>query len=131
MNFTIQSSYISSPDEDSIPYLCPPSNPSGRRLDLADLMILCASLRTTSSTTELVVGSANHSLYAIDLVDSKKKPVELYGKKYGHTDWVSGVAHLADGRIISCGMDSKICLWSHDKRSCSEVHAHNGNKLFY
>jgi F-box/WD-40 domain protein 7 len=84
-------------------------------------------MHTSAGSTELVVGSANHSLYAIDILDYKKKPVELYGKKYGHTDWVSGVAHLADGRVVSCGMDSKICLWSPDKRSNSEVHAHSGS----
>ena len=31
------------------------------------------------------------------------------------------MCHLADGRIISCGMDSKICLWSIDKRNAVEV----------
>ena len=47
----------------------------------------------------------------------------MYGKKSGHTDWVSGVTHLADGRVASVGMDSKLCLWSADKRTCTEVNS--------
>lgn len=77
--------------------------------------------------TELVVGAANHSVYAIDVTDPRKRHIEMYGKKCGHSDWVSGVAHLADGRVVSCGMDSKICLWAHDKKTATDIHAHNGS----
>ena len=98
------------------------------------------------------MGCANHSAYAINVTDPKKRPVELYNKRNGHTgenkslftiaslyfhgtyihitipiDWVSGVAHLADGRIITVGMDSKLCLWSANKRQAQEIHAHNGS----
>ena len=35
-----------------------------------------------------------------------------YTKQYGHTEWVTTVAHLDDGKVISGGMDSKViqCL---------------------
>ena len=80
--------------------------------DLTDRMILCASshglvyfllliIRSFASTapiilylngnrSELAVGSANHSVYAMNVDDGKKKPTEMYGKSFGHTDWVSG-----------------------------------------
>ena len=31
------------------------------------------------------------------------------------------MCHLADGRVVSCGMDSKMCLWSVEKRNAIEV----------
>ena len=52
----------------------------------------------------------SHSLYVLDI--SKRKQVrELYSKRFGHTEWVTCVAHLKDGRVVSGGMDSKLCLW--------------------
>ena len=109
-------------------YLNPPMDPTGRQVDLADLMILCASsYTTTTGSAELVVGCANHSVYAVDISDPRKRPTEMYGKKNGHSEWVTGVAHLADGRVISCGMDSKICVWSRDKRTSCDIHAHSGS----
>ena len=40
--------------------------------------------------SEIAVGSANHSVYAMNVDDAKKKPTEMYGKSFGHTDWVTG-----------------------------------------
>eukprot|EP01034_Spumella_vulgaris_P031274 gene31274-38641_t len=39
----------------------------------------------------------------------------MYGKKYGHTDWVTTVAHLADGNVLSGAMDGKISTNSFDR----------------
>jgi hypothetical protein len=36
---------------------------------------------------------------------------ELFSKNYGHSEWVTTCAHLTDGRLLSGGMDSKLCLW--------------------
>ena len=49
---------------------------------------------------------------------------ELYDKKYGHTDWVSDCKILSDNRIVSSGMDSKICLWLKDSRICKDIIGH-------
>ena len=46
---------------------------------------------------------------------------------YGHHEWVTCVDYLLDGRIISGGMDSKLCLW--DKRivKCTDLHGHSAS----
>ncbi|CAD2218189.1 hypothetical protein AGDE_00368 [Angomonas deanei] len=35
----------------------------------------------------------------------------LYNKNFGHTEWVTCCRCLSDGRIVSGGMDNKVCLW--------------------
>jgi WD40 repeat protein len=49
--------------------------------------------------SEAVVGSSDHALYTVDL-DTGRKRRTLYGKTAGHTEWVTCVAHLPDGRIL-------------------------------
>ena len=95
-----------------------PSNLVQSYFDLTDRMILCASshglvyfslliirsiaftvpiiLYLNGNRSELAVGSANHSVYAINVDDGKKKPTEMYGKSFGHSDWVSGsdIGHI-------------------------------------
>lgn len=66
-------------------------------------------------------GGSDHALYAVDVSDPRKRHVQMYSKKFGHTDWVTSVAHLADGRVISASMDCRLCLWSTDRRSCVDV----------
>lgn len=44
---------------------------------------------------------------------------QLYNKRNGHSEWVTCVQHLADGRIASGGMDSKICLWNKSGTTCA------------
>ena len=51
----------------------------------------------------------------------------MYGKRTGHTEWVTSVAHLPDGRVLSVGMDGKLCIWGHDRRTVSEIMAHRGS----
>lgn len=62
---------------------------------------------------QLVTGSADHGLrcynlyeYNISLRGSLKYEKELFSKRYGHHEWVTSVAQLPNGRIISAGMDS-------------------------
>ena len=64
--------------------------------------------------TECVIGGADHGLKVFDL-DSVKQVKELYTKKYGHTEWVTCVSYLPNGKIVSGAMDSKLCVWDEVK----------------
>lgn len=73
-----------------------------------------------------VTASADHSLRIWDL--GKGTHVrQLFNKNFGHKDWVTCCAYLQDGRILSGGMDSMICLW--DKRAvrCDNLAQHAGS----
>lgn len=106
-------------------FLDPPSHAAGIRVDLSDRMLLCAS---SNLRNEVIVGGSDHALYAVDIVDPSKynngsyKPVTMYSKTCGHTDWVTTVTHLTDGKVLSGSMDGKLCLWSEYNRSqCIEL----------
>jgi len=51
----------------------------------------------------------------------------LYTKRYGHTEWVTTVSHCPDGRVISGGMDSKLCLWNASGAVCVDLTGHLGS----
>ena len=102
-------------------YSSPPADPQGRLVDMSDRPIACSSY---DGKNEVVFGCSDHALYAIDLSTPRKGPTKMYSKRWGHADWVTGCAHLSNGRVLSCGMD-KICLWSADKRRCQDLHYHN------
>lgn len=99
-------------------YISPPQNEAGMTVNLCDRPLLCLS--TSDELNEVLVGSSNHSAYAVDLSHSNRrgKVREMYSKKSGHTEWVTGVVHLSDHRAVSVGMDSKVCLWSSDRARC-------------
>lgn len=48
---------------------------------------------------EVVVGGSDHALYSINVNDPSSKPITMYNKSNGHTDWVTSVTHLADGQV--------------------------------
>lgn len=75
---------------------------------------------------EAVVGSCDHGLKVID-VDKVKKKRELYNKKYGHAEWVTSVTYTRDGRVLSAGMDSKLCLWDARAVKCSDLTGHTAS----
>jgi WD40 repeat protein len=99
-----------------------PVTPAGVVLDVADRPVLCLSV----SGNEGVVGVSNHSLYTFNIANGRKER-ELYTKKYGHTEWVTCVTHLADGRILSGGMDSKLCLWNQGGVACHDLTGHTSS----
>ncbi|XP_024536805.1 uncharacterized protein LOC112348467 [Selaginella moellendorffii] len=86
-----------------------PSDPSGTVVSLSDRPSLCMSVHGS----ELAVGSSDHAIYTIDVGTCGLTRI-MHGKSYGHTEWVTCLDHLPDGRIVSGGMDNKLCLW--DKR---------------
>ena len=38
--------------------------------------------------------------------------------------WVTCVEHLPDGRVLSGGMDSKLCLWGRKSTRCRDLLGH-------
>lgn len=74
----------------------------------------------------LVTGSADHGLRCY-LLHSLKYEKELYSKRYGHAEWVTSVAHTPTGRILSSGMDSKLCYWDAKGVRCDDLLGHQGS----
>ena len=84
----------------------------------------------------LVTASADHGLriynmYSIScklLINSIRKngefQRELFSKKYGHKEWVTTCKHLKDGRVLSGGMDSMLCLWDAKGVRCDFINSH-------
>jgi len=95
---------------------------SGRVADLSDRNIMCMSLQGDLA----VCGSADHGLKEIN-VRSGTVMRNLYTKRFGHTEWVTTVSHCRDGRIISGGLDSKLCLWQASGVSCVDLTGHVGS----
>lgn len=96
---------------------------NGTRLDLSDRPLVCCS---TNNRSEVVVGGTDHALYSIDLRDLRRKPITMYTKVSGHTDWVTTAAHLCNGQVLSGAMDGKLCLWSQaDRRNCVTLNRDN------
>lgn len=104
-------------------YFVPPRDISGKQYDLSDRPLLCAS----AYKSEVVVGSADHALYSIDLSDMSKRHVSMHTKTAGHSDWITGVAHLSDGGVFSSSMDGKMCLWDSSRRRCTDIYGHTGS----
>lgn len=91
-----------------------PVDPAGRVYDLSDRPLFCSS---SNMRNEVVIGGSDHALYAIDVLDPRRRPITMYTKTHGHTDWVTSVAHLPSGQVLSGAMDGKLCLWSASSRS--------------
>ncbi|KAL4459982.1 hypothetical protein ABPG74_003508 [Tetrahymena malaccensis] len=84
--------------------------------------IFCLSIQGDS----LVTGSADHGLREYNISNNSYKR-ELFAKKFGHTEWVTSVDHLQDGRVISAGMDSQLCLWDRTGVRCDHIRGHDGS----
>jgi WD40 repeat protein len=55
------------------------------------------------------------------------RPRTLYTKKFGHAEWVTCATYLSDNRIVSGGMDSKLCLWDATGVKCEDLLGHSGS----
>ncbi|GMF26227.1 unnamed protein product [Phytophthora lilii] len=112
-----------------------PSAPEGELHAVSAQPLMCMSMSADES--EVVVGSSDHALYVVPLEDSssrtssrgasRSRPRTLYTKKYGHTEWVTCVTHLPDRRVVSGGMDSKLCLWDATGVKCEDLLGHSGS----
>lgn len=90
---------------DFLPTVCPLNDSNmGTIIDVSDRMLICCS---SNMRNEIVVGGADHALYAIDvqragsltsseLIDrgrpvrpTRKPFATMYSKTCGHTDWVT------------------------------------------
>ncbi|CAJ1990929.1 WD domain-containing protein [Leishmania donovani] len=130
-----------------------PADPAGRTFDASDSNLLCMDVlvpraaasgamgrtpaaRTfgaappSASSPLCVVGSADHGLKVFDLCTMRELKT-LYTKTCGHTEWVTACRFLSDRRVISGGMDSKLCLWNDVTRGgpgrCVDLLGHTGS----
>ncbi|KAG5472745.1 hypothetical protein LSCM4_02068 [Leishmania orientalis] len=130
-----------------------PADPTGRSFDASDSNLLCmdvlvpsaarpgavgraSAVRTfgaappSASSPLCVVGSADHGLKVFDLRTMRELKT-LYTKTCGHTEWVTACRFLSDRRVLSGGMDSKLCLWSDVIRGgparCVDLLGHTGS----
>ncbi|KPA83162.1 hypothetical protein ABB37_02857 [Leptomonas pyrrhocoris] len=109
----------------------PPGGAGGRHATTTAARRGISSLSSTSGSASLcVVGSADHGLKVFDL-NSMREVKSLYTKTCGHTEWVTSCRFLSDRRVLSGGMDSKLCLWSDVTRGgparCSDLLGHTGS----
>lgn len=95
---------------------------SGRLIDVSDRNIMCMSVFGEKA----VMGSADHGLKEVN-VRAGQVLRNLYTKRYGHTEWVTTVSHCPDGRVVSGGMDSKVCLWNATGVVCADLVGHLGS----
>jgi len=123
MHLTTQR-HLNAPLANATSFFMPPDEPAGRVVDLSDRLHICMS---SNCRNEVVVGCSDHALYSVDVSNDKKRPITMYSKKYGHTDWVTGVTHLANGNVVSASMDGKLCLWDTSRRRCVDVFGHEGS----
>ena len=99
-----------------------PNDPQGLLFDVSDRNILCQSLLGN----KCVVGSADHGLKEFDTTTGKQLRV-LYNKSNGHSEWVTCVSYLPDGRVVSGGMDNKLCVWGKSGARCVDLVGHSGS----
>ena len=99
-----------------------PDNQEGDLYDSSDRNLLCMDV----AGDECVVGGADHGLKLFDL--RKKRQVKtLYTKRFGHTDWVTSCVFLQDGRVVSGGQDSKLCVWAKTGVRCTDLTGHTAS----
>jgi WD40 repeat protein len=111
-----------------------PRAPEGELHAVSAQPLPCMSMSADES--EVVVGSSDHALYVLPLGGGSSKASRsaggrrvrtLYTKKFGHTEWVTCVTHLPDKRVLSGGMDSKLCLWDATGVKCEDLLGHSGS----
>ncbi|XRB19151.1 F-box and WD-40 domain-containing protein [Pseudoscourfieldia marina] len=117
-----QSAESSSTRHDTGRWLTGPLDAAGTEVDLSDRPLLCGS----AHGDRVVLGGSDHALYEVDAVTGRRTR-QLYNKRCGHAEWVTCVAHCPDGRVVSGGMDSKLCVWDARGVKCTDLVGHAGS----
>lgn len=104
-----------------------PLDPAGTVVDLSARPLLCCDLTPDGGTA--VVGGADHGLKEVMLGREPRVRRELFTRTDGHREWVSCVRALPDGRVLSGGVDAKLCLWAASVRPvrCTDLAGHTGS----
>lgn len=80
------------------------------------------------------VGCSDHAAYVVDVRHAKLART-LFGKRVGHTEWVTGVTYVNDGsqRVATVGMDGRLVVWDAAARGgageprCTVLEGHFGS----
>ena len=75
---------------------------------------------------QVVTASSDHGLRMYN-VNTGAAGRQLFHKNFGHKEWVTTCAFLRDGRVLSGGMDSMLCLWDRRAVRCDNLTAHQGS----
>jgi len=81
--------------------------------------IICMDIKGST----LVTGSMDHGLRVYDIGSGVFKR-ELFTKRHGHSEWVTTVSIGHDDRILSGGMDAKLCYWKKNSSVCDYLDGH-------
>lgn len=122
-----------------------PMAPAGETVRVSDRPLTSAS-RSPADASRFVVGGTDHAAYELEIPPgppsdpggAPTKPPRptpkprarrtLYGARVGHREWVTCVAHCADGRPATGGMDSRILLWdAANGAAATELVGHAGS----
>eukprot|EP00916_Digyalum_oweni_P000881 GHVL01001782.1.p1 GENE.GHVL01001782.1~~GHVL01001782.1.p1 ORF type:complete len:205 (+),score=39.56 GHVL01001782.1:49-663(+) len=72
-----------------------------------------------------LTGSADHGLRLFDW-ESGRFIRQLYSKRFGHNDWVTD-CKFTESKMISTGMDNKICVWEPTGVKCTDLTNHKSS----
>ena len=115
--------------------MSPPTDEAGTLVRLSERPLVCSA----SLGDRVVLGGTDHALYELQVHADKRGGARsaeaspsvsrrLYSKSHGHSEWVTDVAYLADGRIVSAAMDGKLCVWDAGRAvRCTELKGHTGS----
>jgi WD40 repeat protein len=81
------------------------------------------------SQSSVVPSSSRAAAPTVSIPAHPARRRELYTRSHGHSEWVTCVDHTVDGRVISGGMDSKLCLWASggSVASCRDLLSHRAS----
>jgi len=101
-----------------------PADPEGVAVDLSHRPVLCSAV--DPARRRVALGCSDHAVYELSL-DTGAVTRTLHSKRYGHAEWVTSVAYLADGTLASAAMDSKICVWAPSGVRCADMTGHSSS----
>lgn len=100
-----------------------PAVPAGLVCALSERPLLCSAALWEAG--EVAVGGSDHAVYVLDAKNCKLKRT-LFSRDCGHTEWVSCLMFLPDGKLLSGGMDGRLWLWGNSGIRGCEAAGHTG-----